>query len=252
MDLIDANRDPRVDDWTLMSSIWPTVGICLGYVFLMKWVGPMYMKERPAYQVKELMMVYNILQIVFSGWVFIECYKLYVFPGTYSWHCQPVDYSLHPEAVRILDIFYYFYLSKFADMFDSLFMVLRKKFDHLSFLHVFHHSEVPVYAWFFIKIVGGGHSMFQVWINSGIHTIMYSYYLLSACGPRVQKYLWWKRYLTSLQILQFVVVSLHSLQPLFFNCDYSNLFAVMCAANCMIFLGLFSAFYKKAYVKKDA
>ena len=28
----------------------------------------------------------------------------------------------------------------------------------------------------------------------GVHVVMYFYYLMSAMGPSVQKYLWWKRY----------------------------------------------------------
>ena len=29
-------RDPRVDDWFLMSSIWPTTIICILYVYIVK------------------------------------------------------------------------------------------------------------------------------------------------------------------------------------------------------------------------
>ena len=38
-------------------------------------------------------------------------------------------------------------------------------------------------------------------LNSFVHVIMYSYYGLSAMGPAVQKYLWWKKYLTQLQLV---------------------------------------------------
>ena len=38
-------------------------------------------------------------------------------------------------------------------------------------------------------------------LNSFIHTIMYSYYGLSALGPAVQKHLWWKKYLTQMQLV---------------------------------------------------
>jgi len=38
-------------------------------------------------------------------------------------------------------------------------------------------------------------------LNTFVHIIMYSYYLLSAFGPRFQKYLWWKKYLTVLQMV---------------------------------------------------
>jgi elongation of very long chain fatty acids protein 4 len=36
----------------------------------------------------------------------------------------------------------------------------------------------------------------------------------------MQPYLWWKKYLTQLQLLQFIVVFIHSLIPLFTDCDY--------------------------------
>lgn len=41
--------------------------------------------------------------------------------------------------------------------------------------------------------------------NTLIHSIMYSYYALASFGPHMQKYLWWKRYITQLQLLQFLV-----------------------------------------------
>ena len=33
-------RDPRVDSWPLMASIWPTVTICALYVYVVKVAGP--------------------------------------------------------------------------------------------------------------------------------------------------------------------------------------------------------------------
>jgi elongation of very long chain fatty acids protein 4 len=33
--------------------------------------------------------------------------------------------------------------------------------------------------------------------------IMYSYYALAAFGPKIQKYLWWKKYITIAQLIQF-------------------------------------------------
>ena len=38
-------------------------------------------------------------------------------------------------------------------------------------------------------------------INCGIHVVMYSYYFLSGLGPQVQKYLWWKKYITVMQLV---------------------------------------------------
>ena len=47
--------------------------------------------------------------------------------------------------------------------------------------------------------VAGGVSVQPALINASVHVIMYSYYFLAALGPHMQKYLWWKRYLTKLQ-----------------------------------------------------
>lgn len=51
----------------------------------------------------------------------------------------------------------------------------------------------------------GGHGTLLGLINSFIHVIMYMYYMLSAI-PSMQKYLWWKRYLTIMQIVSMNVL----------------------------------------------
>jgi hypothetical protein len=37
---------------------------------------------------------------------------------------------------------------------------------------------------------------------------MYSYYLFAALGPRFQKYLWWKKYMTALQMVGLLLIVL--------------------------------------------
>ena len=43
-------------------------------------------------------------------------------------------------------------------------------------------------------------------INSFVHIVMYIYYGISALGPQFQKYLWWKRYLTQLQLVKLFIL----------------------------------------------
>lgn len=38
-------------------------------------------------------------------------------------------------------------------------------------------------------------------LNTFVHVIMYMYYFLAALGPRIQKYLWWKKYITVMQLV---------------------------------------------------
>ena len=42
--------------------------------------------------------------------------------------------------------------------------------------------------------------------NVLVHVFMYTYYALSAMGPQVQKYLWWKKYLTKLQMVVYLFI----------------------------------------------
>ena len=47
----------------------------------------------------------------------------------------------------------------------------------------------------------GGFGTFHSMLNSFIHLVMYTYYGMAALGPQYQKYLWWKKYMTSMQIV---------------------------------------------------
>lgn len=47
----------------------------------------------------------------------------------------------------------------------------------------------------------GGMGSFHALVNANVHVIMYFYYGLSAAGPRFQKYLWWKKHMTAIQLV---------------------------------------------------
>lgn len=64
---------------------------------------------------------------------------------------------------------------------------------------------MPLISWGCTKYYPGGHGTFIGLINSFVHIIMYTYYLLAACGPKYHKYLWWKKYITTLQLVRFYI-----------------------------------------------
>ena len=37
--------------------------------------------------------------------------------------------------------------------------------------------------------------------NCFIHVLMYSYYCVAAMGPKYTKYIWWKKYMTRMQLV---------------------------------------------------
>lgn len=54
---------------------------------------------------------------------------------------------------------------------------------------------------FLLFVCTGEQAVFLGFMNAFVHVVMYSYYFLAALGERVRPYLWWKKYLTALQIV---------------------------------------------------
>ncbi|XP_063975009.1 very long chain fatty acid elongase 7-like [Diachasmimorpha longicaudata] len=250
-DLMDNKSDPRVNDWPLMSGPLPTFLICISYAYFVKVLGPKLMENRKPLSLRRIMIAYNLFQVIFSTWLFYESLAAGWW-NDYSFRCQPVDYSRRPKAMRMASGCWWYFISKFTEFLDTLFFVLRKKNDHISTLHVIHHGIMPMSTWFGVKFTPGGHSSFFGLLNTFVHIVMYGYYLLAALGPRVQPYLWWKKYLTTLQMVQFVLVFIHTFQLLFTECNYPKAFVWWIGMHAVLFFFLFRDFYVKAYTRRKA
>ncbi|XP_054001056.1 elongation of very long chain fatty acids protein AAEL008004-like [Hylaeus anthracinus] len=248
-DLMDNKSDPRVNGWAMMSSPLPTLAICLSYVYFVKVLGPKLMENRKPFDLRKVMIYYNLFQVIFSTWLFYES-LVSGWGGHYSFSCQPVDYSNNPMALRMANGCWWYYFSKFTEFMDTIFFVLRKKNDQITTLHVIHHGCMPMSVWFGVKFTPGGHSTFFGFLNTFVHIVMYSYYLLAALGPKIQPYLWWKKYLTSLQMIQFVLVMIHAFQLLFIDCNYPKAFVWWIGLHAIMFYFLFRDFYRETYKKR--
>lgn len=49
-------------------------------------------------------------------------------------------------------MFWFFYISKIFDFFDTLFIILGKKWNQLTFLHLYHHSSICYVCWMGVNI----------------------------------------------------------------------------------------------------
>lgn len=141
-------------------------------------------------------------------------------------------------------------IDRVIDLFDTVFFVLRKKQSHVTFLHVYHHISVVAILWTASKYFQGLEFGIVGLCNIFVHMIMYFYYLVAALGPRFKKFLWWKRYLTTLQITQFLVILFYMLASLFLSCGFRKNIVYVIIAETFINLVLFLHFYIKSY-KKD-
>ncbi|XP_067309138.1 ELOVL fatty acid elongase 8a [Pseudorasbora parva] len=242
------NGDKRTDEWLLVYSPLPVSGIFLCYLVIL-WLGPKLMSYREPVNIKALLIIYNFSMVCLSAYMFYE-FTASSWLANYSWLCQPVDYSENPLAMRMARVCWWFYFSKVIELTDTIFFILRKKNNQLTFLHVYHHGTMIFNWWAGVKYVAGGQSFLIGLINSFVHVVMYMYYGLAALGPHMQKYLWWKHYLTSLQLLQFFIVTIHTAFNLYADCDFPDSMNLVVLGYALSLIALFSNFYYQSYLSK--
>lgn len=246
-DLI-SRTDPRVKDKLFVANpVIPSLIIVAYLVFI--YLGPRWMRHKRPLELKPLLVIYNFGMVLFSAYIVREM-LLGGWLFDYSLGCQPVDYSNTPTAVRMARASWLFYIAKFVELLDTVFFILRKKNNQVTFLHVFHHGCLPMFWWWGVIIVPGGFGTFHALVNAFVHVVMYFYYGMTALGPKFQKFLWWKRYVTVLQLAQFFIVTIHNSQFLFMECNYPWIFVAFIQGFTTIVAVLFLNFYINTYRRK--
>ena len=245
-DGLDVYADPRTQMWTFVNSVIPSVVSIVCYLLFI-YIGPKIMKHREALEFKALMTIYNIGATLLNVHIFVEI-LISTTALNYSYACQNLAFSDDPMELRLTSALWYYFISKLIEMADTVFFILRKKTNQVSFLHVYHHSTMVVVTWIGIKWFGGGQSFFSCMANSFVHIIMYTYYAMSAI-PFLRKYLWWKKYLTQLQLIQFVCILVQTQYAIHTNCVYPSQLLWIFSAYIFSFIFLFSNFYLKSYQK---
>jgi len=188
-------------DENLPFSNWRTVTI-ITIVYLSSVYGfSSYMKSRKPLNLKPLFAVHNII-LSFCSLVLLillleTLIPLFLEHGFFWLICDAGMFA--GNWGRRLELYYYInYLFKFYELFDTFFMVLSKK--NIEFLHIYHHSAT---YWLCFTQLRGNTSVqwFVILLNLFVHVVMYYYYARTALGANI----WWKKYLTTLQITQFVL-----------------------------------------------
>ncbi|CAO3692675.1 unnamed protein product [Rhizopus stolonifer] len=169
---------------------------CITY-FIVIFGGRYLMKESDAFKLKMPFMIHNVLLTLVSG-LLLALMVEQIFPvlyhrGFFAAVCEQTTWT------QPLELLYYLnYLVKYWELIDTVFLVLKKK--KLEFLHYYHHSLTMVLC--YTQLNGKTSvSWVVITLNLAVHVLMYYYYCRTAAGAKI----WWKKYLTTMQITQFVI-----------------------------------------------
>ncbi|CAH2231205.1 elongation of very long chain fatty acids protein 7-like [Pararge aegeria] len=248
--MFDDFAHPITKNWFLVARPFQMIGVLSFYLFFSTRLGPWYMRNKKPYDLRTVIKYYNLFQVVASLYLFYQG-SAYVLSKEYSILCQNVDDPKTPRAYNIAVSAWYYFMIKVVDLLDTVFFVLRKSDRQITSLHLHHHTLMPLASWVGITYFPGGQASIMATLNSFVHAVMYTYYYLAAFGDKYKKYLWWKRHVTELQLFQFIVVGLHALNSVFYECGYPTWIKIGMIIYALIFINMFGNFYYACYISRN-
>ncbi|KAH1172859.1 hypothetical protein KIL84_016698 [Mauremys mutica] len=239
-------RDPRVKGWLLLDNYTPTFIFSVLYLLIV-WIGPKYMQNKQPFSCRGILVIYNAGLTLLSFYMFYELVTG-VWEGGYNFFCQDT-HSGGEADMKIVRVLWWYYFSKLIEFMDTFFFILRKNHYQITVLHVYHHASMLNIWWFVMNWVPCGHSYFGATLNSFIHVLMYSYYGLSAI-PAMRPYLWWKKYITQGQLIQFVLTIFQTSCGVVWPCAFPMGWLYFQISYMISLIILFTNFYIQTYKKK--
>ncbi|CAO1420615.1 unnamed protein product [Diamesa hyperborea] len=243
-----------VDNWMFMKSPSSVLSILSIYLIFVTKLGPKLMESRKAFELKSLLIVFNASLVIFSLWLAAQIFFVKgAWNKIFKFGCLNDDDDVDKHnlfSTNLQQNAWWYFISKLVELFDTVFFVLRKKQNQVSFLHVYHHTITALFSWGYLKYLPGEQGALIGFLNTFVHIFMYFYYFLAALGPRYKKYLFWKKYMTWLQLIQFGVMLIYLTVLTFMNCKLHRSLTIFFFTNTLIFLCLFANFYRKSYGSK--
>lgn len=163
---------------------------------------------------------HNLILCLASLGMFVGClYEVIqrsTLEGGITWlFCE----HIHTEANGSLWFYsYIYYLSKFYELLDTFLQLFSGKIPPNFFLHVYHHSLVIFMSWTWIN-TAASMQFIGLLFNTAVHVVMYYYYYLRSVGSVP----WWKNYVTTFQIVQFMTSLASFFITMFFVWSRSSL-----------------------------
>ncbi|TFK57084.1 GNS1/SUR4 membrane protein [Heliocybe sulcata] len=217
-----------------------------------------FMKDKAPMKLNTLFQIHNIILSVGSGLLLAlmveEVVPIWWKHGLFHAMCSDDAWTPRLEFYYIIT-----YYTKYMELIDTVFLAIKKK--PLAFLHVFHHSATALLC--YTQLNGKTSvSWVPITLNLSVHVLMYYYYYATAGGKKI----WWKKYLTTMQIAQFIIdlfavyfgtYSYYAANhfpklPHLGTCAGTEGAAVFGCALLTSYLGLFINFYIQTYKKPAA
>nr|XP_033330080.1 elongation of very long chain fatty acids protein 4-like [Megalopta genalis] len=239
--------DQRTMNLPLVTSPIIIPSTLLAYLVIVLKLGPKYMKNREPYSLKTFIRYYNVFQVFINAYIIMQLFSAGLFSEPTRF-CYLPDYSFDPNPIKIVHTFWLTMLVKLIDLAETVTFVLRKKYNQVSFLHLYHHITTLLLAWMFTKYYPMKLCAFPMAVNCAVHVFMYTYYFFSSFGDRTPKILnSIKPLITIMQMVQFVYMITHALVPLVRDCNVSSIPSIVQITNISINFALFYNFYRKTY-----
>merc|ERR1719235_1376326 len=99
--------------------------------------------EKKGFLMTTALLLYNAVQVILCAYMCGAAIYVAFVQNSYRLVGNPFDLNELGMA-RVLHIFY---LSKILDFLDTVFMVVRRKWNQISFLHVYHHASILLIYW---------------------------------------------------------------------------------------------------------
>jgi GNS1/SUR4 family len=131
-----------------MKSPVPMFQLFAVYIVFVYIIGPLFMRNRKAYDLNNATRLYNILQISACAYIVPSLFRAgFKFEGTFD--CSK-NVSKETE-MKLLNIWYFIAFTRVVELIETVFFILRQKQSQASYLHVYHHIGSIFGAWLALK-----------------------------------------------------------------------------------------------------
>ena len=200
MDQIESQFDEKkVIPW--MQGHWHWSFYYSAFYLFFVWSGERHMRTRDPYNLRRALCMWSTLLCTFSimslSRISFKSMQIVYLGG---WRHALCDTWGYVGSNRTGLWAFLFPLSKLPELFDTVFIVLRKQ--KLSVLHVYHHVSVFIYCWYSYAYPISTGVWFGI-INFIVHGIMYMYYAVRASGRQLPR--WVSKAITTIQLSQMFV-----------------------------------------------